>query len=1047
LTLARPAEGNPVSALPTNLNFAGPASDVLACVAPASAWPADPAAVAAGVACLGLGLGALLLARTAGARTARLAGRLAGAALVAFGLARIAAALPGQGASAPIMEWLGAALALSAVAVAWRRVRPAGGWRHGRRALDAEVDRRRSAEAHVGTLEQALATTLASIDAGLIVTDAAGNVTRLNPVAERITGWSQSEALGRSYWDVFVREDRPALEAGQTVVELLGAQGLDIDTAHRVTAIARDGRRTPVEVKGALRRLPDGRADGMLALIRDMSDADRALEDGRRLAAIVESSNDAIIGKTLDGRIVSWNRAARDLFGYTQEEILGRSVQVLIPPDRRAEEMDILANLFDGRVVPPFETVRLAKGGRPLELSVTISPILDAGGRIVGGSKIARDIGPQRRAMAALRESEARLRFALEGARIGDWELDLGSGAVRRSLRHDHCFGYAVLQPRWSIPILLEHVHPQDREALALSHRRGLARAEDWRCEFRVVWPDGSIHWLGIHGSTRYDTGDANRMLGIVADVTQRREAEEARLQARQLEGENRQILESNRLKSQFLANMSHELRSPLNAIIGFADLLGTDGFAVDAARQRQFIGHIGASGRHLLSLINDVLDLSKVESGKFDFFPEPVDLAALLADVRAVMFALLQRKRQALQVTVAPEIGRVVVDPARLKQALFNYVSNAIKFSPDGGRIELRAVPQGGDALRIEVQDDGPGIQAADLPRLFVEFQQLDVGYTKRHQGTGLGLALTRRLVEAQGGSVGVHSVVGAGSTFHLVLPTAPVATAGARHPGVAPPAPARAPSQVLVIEDDHHGGELIADALARGGHHADVAADSAQAISRARRRDYDAFTVDLTLESADGLGALAQIRRGATHAGAPVLAITLGDASSGMTGYAVADVLAKPLETHEVVAAMKRHGIVGRRGAWVAVIDDDPLSRDLMRAALADLHIESECFAGGEEALRAMSRRGDLAAIVLDLIMPDMDGFAVLERLRATAPWRDTPVFIWTSMMLSEAERRLLAASASAIVRKGGGDLQRVLDRLCRWQAAGADDVLEAS
>jgi PAS domain S-box-containing protein len=1023
--------------------------------AASTSWPGVVVDLVAGGACIAICVAALALSRRQPARGRRTSALLLAAGFACAGAAWLTALVPSLGGFRAVIVALSAASWFATAVAVWRQVFvgipaiPGDPSPHVPPALEEEVARRKRAEAHAGDVEQFLVATLASIDVGLIATDAAGNVTRMNAVAERVTGWARTDALGRPYWEVFVREDRPPIEAGRTVVDLLCAQGLVVDTVHRVTAVSRQGLRTPVEVKGALRRLSDGSTAGMLALITDMTGVDRAEEVRRRLAAIVESSHDAIIGKTLDGRIVSWNRAAANLFGYSEAEILGHSVQMLIPPERRAEEMDILANLFDGRVVAPFETVRLAKGGRRIELSVTISPIRDSAGRIIGGSKIARDIGPQRQMVAALRESEARLRFALEVGRIGDWELDLRRGAIGRSLRHDHCFGYESLQPEWSMATLLEHVHPQDRDAVASSFRQGLQGSDDWRSEFRVVWPDQSVHWLSIHGSTRYDTGDSDRMLGIVLDVTEQHQAEDARLHAQRLESENRQILESNRSKTQFLANMSHELRSPLNAIIGFSDLLGSEGVVIAPAEQRQFIGHIATSGRHLLQLINDVLDLSKVESGKFEFFPEPVDLPVLFADVRSVMFSLLRSKHQSLEIAVAPEVAAVVADPARLKQALFNYLSNAIKFSSEGGRIELRATAQGEGGFRIEVQDDGPGIAETDLPLLFVEFQQLDAGYTKRHQGTGLGLALTRRLVQAQGGSVGVRSSLGEGSTFHLVLPRSPTSVIDAddAQPADAAAPSARSVSQVLVIEDDRRGRSLMADALAFGGHHVDVAEDGAQALRQAKAREYDALTLDLMLASPGGLGTLAQIRGVAANAKAPVVAITLGESASGTGGYAIADVLVKPLESSEVITAMTRHGIIGKRGVQVAVIDDDPVSRDLMRVALAELGVEAICFAGGALALEDLGRAGRPAAIVLDLIMPDMDGFEVLERLRAGDDWRDIPVFIWTSMLLSESERHLLAVSASEIVRKGGADLERVLERLRRWQAVGRPDMAQAS
>ena len=251
----------------------------------------------------------------------------------------------------------------------------------------------------------------------------------------------------------------------------------------------------------------------------------------------------------------------------------------------------------------------------------------------------------------------------------------------------------------------------------------------------------------------------------------QRRQADAARIRALTLEGENRQIQEASRLKSQFLANMSHELRTPLNAIIGFADLLHSGAVRPEAPEHQVFLGHIRTSGRHLLQLINNVLDLSKVEAGKFEFFPEPLNLPVLVAEVIEILHTDIQRNRLQVSTDFEPSLVGLVLDPVRLKQVLYNYLSNAIKFTPEGGRITVRARAQGAGHFRLEVEDTGIGIASTDLPRLFTEYQQLDAGYAKRYQGAGLGLALVRHLVQAQGGSVGVCSTPGSGSVFHLVL------------------------------------------------------------------------------------------------------------------------------------------------------------------------------------------------------------------------------------------------------------------------------------
>ena len=638
-------------------------------------------------------------------------------------------------------------------------------------ALEAEKARRRSAESQLAAIQRSLAVTLASIDAGFIASDRNGRVTHMNALAEAVTGWAQRDALGLDLMTVFQRQGRPAAHLARNPVDLMLEQGITVDLAQRVVVISRSGSPTPLELKAALTHDDGGRVTGLAMVFRDLSRTVRAETESSLLTAIVASSTDAIIGKTLDGRITSWNGAAQAIFGYSADEAIGQPVQMLIPPDRQTEESRILGELTQGRTVPAFDTVRRTRRGERVDMHIAISPIKDGEGRVIGASKIARDVTLQRRAEAALRDSEQRLRFTLEAAHIGDWDLDLATGVMLHSARHDQCFGYTEPQADWSFDRFVEHVHPDDRDEVRQTLHVAITEGRDWRVQCRVVWPDGTVHWISKDGSVRHRGDAASRMVGIVSDITEQRQAEDARLAVQRLENENRQIQEANRLKSQFLANMSHELRTPLNAVIGFADLLHSGYIKPQSPKHKEFLGHIGTSGRQLLQLINDVLDLSKIETGKFDFFPEPVNLTVLLKEVQDLLHTAIGRKSITVSTHVDADLGDLALDPARLKQVLYNYLSNAIKFTAEGGQVTVRATGQGPEHFRVEVEDTGIGIAASDLPRLFVEFQQLDAGYGKQHQGTGLGLALTRRLVHAQGGQVGVCSTAGAGSTFHVLL------------------------------------------------------------------------------------------------------------------------------------------------------------------------------------------------------------------------------------------------------------------------------------
>ena len=907
--------------------------------------------------------------------------------------------------------------------------------------LEAEVVKRREAEDKLAAIQQSLAVALGSIDAGFVTTDREGQITHMNPVAESVTGWALQSAVGLDVWqvlDLWQVVEYPDLPAKVISINLLASMLEDeitVDTVQRVVCIGRDGTHTALEVRAALTRAHDGQVAGLAVVFRDMSRIDRAEAESKRLAAIVESSNDAIIGKTLDGRITSWNAGAQAIFGYAADEAIGQPVQMLIPLELQAEEMRILAALSHGEGVPVFDTVRLRRGGEPIDVSVTISPIKDGEGRVVGASKIARDVTEQRRAETALRDSEERLRFTLEAAHIGDWNLDLATGVMQHSARHDQCFGYAEPQADWNFDKFIQHVHPEDRAEVEQTLHVSVTEMRDWRVQCRVIWPDGSVHWISKHGSVQRQGERATRMLGIVSEITEQRQAENTRLTAQRLEAENRQIQEANRLKSQFLANMSHELRTPLNAVIGFADLLHSGFIKPDSPKHHEFLGHIGSSGRHLLQLINDVLDLSKVESGKFEFFPEHVELPALLKEVQDVLHTAVSRKNIEISTDIDADLVDLTLDPARLKQVLYNYLSNAIKFTQAGGRVAVRAMAEGPEHFRIEVEDTGIGISAADLPRLFTEFQQLDAGYSKQHQGTGLGLALTRRLVEAQGGRVGVRSTVGVGSVFSAVLNRTDgwdTQRAQAISLGVLE----REAERVLVIEDDLRDQALLVEALSQAGFAVDAAADSPFALRRARETAYAALTLDLSLPGRRGLELLNDIRSQGASQTSPVVGVTMPADLNDSAAFAIANVLCKPIRSDEISAAMSRFRLPGERRANVMVIDDERTSLDLMQATLLSIGIDAVCFQDGRVALQEIDRhRPD--AIVLDLMMPAFDGFLVLDALQRLPAWRDVPVFIWTSMLLTDEEYATLARSARAILIKGGGAMETVLESVRRWRS----------
>ena len=521
----------------------------------------------------------------------------------------------------------------------------------------------------------------------------------------------------------------------------------------------------------------------------------------------------------------------------------------------------------------------------------------------------------------------------------------------------------------------------------------------------------------------------------FIRDLTDQRAAEDSVLRGVLLEEENRRVQEASRMKSEFLANMSHELRTPLNAIIGFAELLYDGQVTPDMPEFRDFMHDILRSGQHLLQLINDVLDLSKVEAGRLEFHPEETSLDQVVSESIGMLRPLAAQKHLAIGHDIDPAVQRVFVDRGRLKQVLYNYLSNAIKFTPDRGRVSVRVSPEGDQHFRVAVIDTGVGITAADLGRLFIEFNQLEAGAAKKHQGTGLGLALTKRLVEAQGGRVEVSSTPGHGSTFSAILPRRVTGGTPLADPRSIPSTRIGAPT-VLVIEDDAADQDAIVSTLAGAGFNVETANSRAQAAPKLHARAFDAITLDLILPDANGADVLKDIRASALNGDVPVVVITVVTNGSAVTGFAVHDILSKPVDGMSVIRALERAGVALTGSGSVLVVDDDPGSLRLMAASLQQLGYRSTCVTRAIEALRLSEREAPLA-VVLDLQMPELDGFGFLDHFRRIPSCANVPVIVWTVKDLTPADLARLKKSVQGVLSKGHSG-RSVVDELRRFVVA---------
>lgn len=520
-----------------------------------------------------------------------------------------------------------------------------------------------------------------------------------------------------------------------------------------------------------------------------------------------------------------------------------------------------------------------------------------------------------------------------------------------------------------------------------------------------------------------------------------------------QIERSNRELARADQLKSEFLANMSHELRTPLNAIIGFAELLGEQFYGPLNAEQRDYLDNIRTSGEHLLALINDILDLSKIEAGRMELSREMVRLPDLLQSSLTIVKEKAHDGRVDLTYD-AGDTGEIIADARKLKQVLFNLLSNAVKFTPAGGSIRLTArTVDDGAGVEIAVTDTGIGIRAEDQDKLFREFTQLDGSLSRRHDGTGLGLALTKRLVELHGGTISVRSAFGAGSTFTIHLPaTSPIQPVERSSPTVelaAVPAPPAAPSPenaplVLIIEDDDSTATLIAAYLRSGGYRSARAANGAEGLQLARRLKPHGITLDVMMPVLDGWVFLEEAARDPLLAEIPVVVMSVAsDANAGWTLGASA-VLNKPVRREDLFQALSKLRITPgtQSGARVLIVDDDPKAIELVGDYLVALgHHALKAYSGAEGIALAQQERPDL--ILLDLMMPEMDGFVVVDRLRERAETHAIPIIILTAKIVSPQERERLNGYVEAVAEKSGMNRAAFLsevNRALRHMTAGS-------
>jgi PAS domain S-box-containing protein len=761
-----------------------------------------------------------------------------------------------------------------------------------------------------------------------------------NSGCERLYGYSRKEALGKVSHRLLQTTHAISLEE---VLSTLKAHGQwSGEVKHRT----RDGTEVVVESRQQLIE-----AAGELLILEtnhDITERRRAGAVRTMLASVIESSDDAIVSKDLHGVIMSWNRAAERMFGFTAAEVVGHSIRIIIPDDRQEEEDDVLRRIRQGEVVEVFDTIRRRKDGSLIPISLKVSPVRNDSGVLIGASKVARDISERKRAAA-------RAAFLMEASRLLaaslDYEATLAAVMNLAVPAVADCAAVDVVDEEGGVQrVAIAHVDPtkielarriEARCANPASARRpdALARsgapvlipvvADEM---FVAAAPGEAIDLaraLGLRSYICVPLVAHGRTVGALTLVTaesRRQYADEDLQVARDLAYrvalaiDNAQAYKdaqaANRLKDEFLATLSHELRTPLNAILGYARLLRMNMMAPE--RQATALETVERNAAALTKIVEDVLDVSRIISGKVRLEIQPVNVTAVVRNAIETVAPAADAKQIRVESFINPDVEPIAGDPDRLQQIMWNLMSNAVKFTPTDGTVQVR-VERAGSHVEIAVSDTGIGIKPEFMPHVFERFRQGDGATTRERGGLGLGLAIVRHLVELHGGTVdAVSDGEGRGTTVVVRLPFtvvhgAPLAEER-RVRALEPPKPSRPLTnlhgvRVLAVDDDADALKLLRETLEAAGSDVAIASSGATALDTIAEFRPHVLIADIGMPGMDGIELIRRIRQSPDRATREVPAAALtayarseDRVASLQNGFQMH--LAKPVDPAELVA-----------------------------------------------------------------------------------------------------------------------------------------------
>jgi PAS domain S-box-containing protein len=731
-------------------------------------------------------------------------------------------------------------------------------------------------------------------------------------------------------------------------------------------------------------------------------------------------------------KVLDVNQATLQLYGMPSKAALIGGNIIITPELRPLFRAEAVA-IFEGKAEFEIESRSVNSRGEPLDLNIRWSAA--AGHQEDMSQMIVSiiDMTERKRIEQALRESEERYRTILESIREAYFEGDLKGNFTFCNSVLGEVLGYppeAVIGSNFRT-YMDDETAERVWQITNRVYRTGQnATAVDWK----MFTSSGDVKYIEASISLMRDAiGKPMGFRGVARDITERKLAQE------ELEQAKTAAETASRAKSTFLANMSHELRTPLNAIIGYSEMLQEDAADGGYGDLVPDLRKIQSAGKHLLELINNILDLSKIEAGRMELYLEAFNIGDILDDVAATIQPLIEKNNNTLKTSYPATIGRMTADVVKVRQSLFNLLSNAAKFTK-GGQVTLDVSPRrydNRDCIMFRVSDTGIGMSEEQMRGLFQEFTQADSSTTRRFGGTGLGLAISKRFCQMMGGDILVESELGKGSTFTMYLPVEVVdfSKMPQRTDERLDTAEIKAlirTTTVLVVDDEPDVRDLIRRYLERSGFRVETASNGEEAVRLARVLRPQAITLDVLMPTIDGWAVLSALKADPELSDIPVIMLTMTDNKNMGFALGATDYLTKPIDRGRLVAMLAKHRIKpplpGLFNARVLIVEDTDSTREMLRRVLEKEGWQVDEADNGLAALQKMAHnQPDL--ILLDLMMPEMDGFQFISEMRQTVEWQPIPVIVITAKTLTEADRQHLNGYVERILQKGSANRDDLL------------------